>query len=506
MALTDLIERELVATLEGAEEPEAVLDRYRGSKGPLYAALARATVRAKAGLAELRDQFQQARAELRAVQARRQQAEEDATRCEARAAAAEQRLAAAEAALAQRQALLQRAEALHAAGFDEQALARLGEALAGAAQAEGRPTAEVVAAFLEAVADWRSLGELRSQVAAARRQAEEAEAQAKERVADARLTERAVRAARWLLERKVSTAAVEAWQAVAAKLGLADADLAVGLARALEELGSLEAARRARAEAVAKLQAEHRRLTAEVVALRGERDGLAAAIAAVREAGIAKVREVADAAAAEVRRAVAEFERIAAEAAELAEHVRLARALATRDPEAWRGVQPETWLGLLGHLLAWAEAHLADAVQVEPPEAVRTVLEEQVRFPYSKGPVRLTLAQLLGWLGSALRGPALGVLATVADGRVFSSSFGRTELACVHSGPFATAVKLPEGASVVRLEVRSLQGRPGSATTLRLVKAFGLDATYLPQVPLASSGSVVTLPGPGCSAVLWQAP
>jgi len=411
MALTDLIERELVATLEGAEEPEAVLDRYRGSKGPLYAALARATVRAKAGLAELRDQLQQARAELRAVQARRQQAEADARACEARAAKAEQWLAAAEAALAQRQALLQRAEALHAAGFDEQALARLGEALAGAAQAEGRPAAEVVAAFLEAAADWRSLGELRSQVAAARRQAEEAEAQAKTRVAEARLTERAVRAARWLLRRKVSTAAVEAWQAVAAKLGLADADLAVGLARALEELGSLEAARRARAEAVAKLQAEQRRLAAEVAPLREQRDGLAAAIRAAEEASIAKVREVADAAAAEVRRAAAEFRRVAAEAAELDQHVRLARALATQDPKAWRDVQPETWLGLLGHLLAWAEAHLADAVQVEPPEAVRAVLEEQARYPHLRGPIRLTLSQVVGWLGAALRKPVVGVLA-----------------------------------------------------------------------------------------------
>jgi predicted nucleic acid-binding Zn-ribbon protein len=413
LPLTDLIEQELLATLEGEGTPEAVLERYAGSKGPLYAALARATVRARSRLAELHAHVQEARTKLRQAEQMARDAQHRAAEAERRARAAEQRLATAEAALAQRQGLLQRAEALYAAGFDEQALAGLGEALAAAARAEGRPAAEIVAAFLQAAADWRTLAELRSQVAAARRQAEEAEAQAKARMVEARLTERAVRAARWLLRRKVPTAVVEAWQAVAAKLGLADADLATGLARALEEHGRLEAARRAWTEAVAKLRAEHRRLTAEVAALRAEREGLAAAIAAVREAGIAKVQEVADAATAEVRRAAAEFQRLAAEAVELGEYVALARALANRDPEAWRAVQPETWAGLLARLLDWAEARLVGAVEVEAPEPVKGLVEEQVRYPYTKGPMRLTVPQLVTWLLRGLRTPVLAVLPTV---------------------------------------------------------------------------------------------
>ena len=43
MPLTDIIEAELLGTVDGAEDPQAVLDRHAGSKGPLYAALARAT-------------------------------------------------------------------------------------------------------------------------------------------------------------------------------------------------------------------------------------------------------------------------------------------------------------------------------------------------------------------------------------------------------------------------------------------------------------------------------
>jgi hypothetical protein len=64
-----------------------------------------------------------------------------------------------------------------------------------------------------------------------------------------------------------------------------------------------------------------------------------------------------------------------------------------------------------GCLQLWAEAHLVAAAEVEPPEAVRAVLEEQVRYPYTKGPMRLTLVQLVGWLAAGLRSPVLGAVA-----------------------------------------------------------------------------------------------
>ena len=120
-----------------------------------------------------------------------------------------------------------------------------------------------------------------------------------------------------------------------AKLGLIDEALATGLARALEEHGPMEAVRKAWAAAVARLRAEHAKLTGEVAALRRERDGLTAAITAVQEAGIAEVREMADIAAAEVRRAAAQFERVATEAAELGQTVQFAQALRSSDPELW---------------------------------------------------------------------------------------------------------------------------------------------------------------------------
>lgn len=411
MPLTDLIEQELLATLDGEGDPHAVLDRHSGSKGPLYAALARATTAATGRFAEVRGKIREAQDRRREAEAGARESQKRAGQAERRASAAEKRLASADAALTERQALLDRADALHAAGFAADALARLGEALAAAAQAEGKPVADVVAGFLDAAADWRRLGELRAQVAAAEQRAEQAEAHAKARAAEAKLNEGAVRAGRWLAQRRIAGSTVEAWQAVAAKLGLADEALATGLGHALEEQGSLEAVRRAWAAAVAKLRAEHGKLTGEVAALLRERDGLTAAIAAVRDAGIAQLRETADTAAGEVRRAAAEFAGTQTRAAELDRHVRMAQALASGDRAMWQRVEPETWAGLLAHLLRWADARMVAAIEVEPPEAVRGRLEDQVRYSYAKGPLRLTLSQLVGRLAAGLQGapPLRGV-------------------------------------------------------------------------------------------------
>ena len=54
------------------------------------------------------------------------------------------------------------------------------------------------------------------------------------------------------------------------------------------------------------------KITAEVAALRRERDGPGADLDAVRDVGIARVQEAVEAATAEVRRAAAEFERLTA--------------------------------------------------------------------------------------------------------------------------------------------------------------------------------------------------
>ena len=120
-----------------------------GSKGPLYLALARATAQAAGRFAEIRTQLHDAQAHCRDADEHASQSEKRATQADRHALTAEKRLASAEAAVAERQALLGRADALCAAGFDDDARGRLGEVRADAAQAEGKPTANGVAGFLD---------------------------------------------------------------------------------------------------------------------------------------------------------------------------------------------------------------------------------------------------------------------------------------------------------------------------------------------------------------------
>ena len=136
MSITEAIEAELLQTLEGSGEPREVIARYSGSKGPLYSALARATVKAATELGGIRQQLAEARDGLA-------EAEREATAMELRgnkardaAAAAEARLRDLAEGVAHAEGVLQQAEALRAQGCDGETLAAIGRLIAAVADAE----------------------------------------------------------------------------------------------------------------------------------------------------------------------------------------------------------------------------------------------------------------------------------------------------------------------------------------------------------------------------------
>ena len=57
-------------------------------------------------------------------------------------------------------------------------------------------------------------------------------------------------------------------------------------------------------------------------------------------------------------------------------------------------MEPETWAAFLTPLVRRADDPVVATIEVAPPEAVLGRLEEQARYPDSKGPIRLTLSQL----------------------------------------------------------------------------------------------------------------
>lgn len=125
MALTDVITDELLKTLETDTDPQTVVARYAGSRGPLYGALARATRDATARYATLQQRVTRARTRVIASEHRAQEAEARAGRTEDAAQAAEHRLAVIQATLAQHQGTVQQVKALAAAGWATDALATL---------------------------------------------------------------------------------------------------------------------------------------------------------------------------------------------------------------------------------------------------------------------------------------------------------------------------------------------------------------------------------------------
>lgn len=411
MALTVLIAQELLATLDTETDPQAVLRRYAGSKGPLYAALARATAQATARFGALRARWLQTQAQV-------QEGEKAAAASEQRASQAARRLQAAERDLARVVAEVERQQPL----LD-----------AAVAQAESVPPAEAAARFIQAATDYAELARFRQQVDEAEKRAKEAVADAAERERNARVRAVAIAWAAWFVQRGVTENTVAAWEAVGQALGLTAENLAQGLNGALQQFGSLEAACRAKAQERDTLAVEVVKLTSGNKTLREEQARIRAALDAVTNDGGARIARLEKAATAAIEgartrtqgalaaldgRMTATLDRLAAlerEAAELQTLVGWARALASRTPDNWRHVEPDAWVALMWHLGRWVEAAGANP-DVPLPESLRKSVEDQAKYPALYGPVRVPLRALAAWLAKGLRDVPAEVVWALAAG------------------------------------------------------------------------------------------
>jgi len=413
LALTDLIEADLLATLDGSRDPQAVLDRYAGSKGPLYAALARATAKAT-------ERFRQARENLRTLEARRKAAaeraeaeEERANKAERRAVEAEKRLKQTTDALLGQQALLDQAQALRDAGFDDASLADLARIFANVSKVEGATPAEAVARFLKAASDFEGIAGFERRAREAEERAKKAEAAAAKRVKQAEVRDIAVDWAEWFVRRGITAEAVGAWKAAAEKLGLTAENLARGLADALKRFGSLEAACQAKARERDALIREVEQQQAAIAKLKAERDRISAALQAIAEEGatrvadaegraVASIEGVRDTTLAALRATMERYAELTKEAAALEPAVRFAQALANPHERLWLDVTPDQWAALLRHFGRYL-ASRGDP-EAPPPEHVSKLLKDRVNYPAVYGWPRL--GELVDWLILGLHRPA----------------------------------------------------------------------------------------------------
>jgi hypothetical protein len=419
--LTDLIEEELLAALEGKANPQEVLRRHSGSKGPLYTALARATAKAVARFLALRRQIEELRTKGEAAGRAAEEAEGRAGKAEARLKAAEGQLAQVAKAIGRQQALLDQAKELASAGFGQKALEKVRRLLVQAAAADGVSPAEAASRFLQAAEDYGRLIALQAQTEKAQQQAQAAEAAARERIARSKVQTQAVEGAEWFVKQQIPFSTVLAVRTVGMRLKLPPEKLAEGLAEALGEYGSLEAVLRAKAQERDELIREAEKLRTGNGALQKERRRIEAALQAVATGGRQRVEEARKAAEAAVRsvrreaeaslnaaagRALAAMERYEAaarQAAELEQDVGFARALRSRDEAAWRTVDAGSWAALMIHLLRWLEARGLDPT-VFLADKIPQALVDSFRLPTLYGDPRLSLRQLVVWVYAGLQG------------------------------------------------------------------------------------------------------
>ena len=154
--LTETIAEELLDSLDDPDGIERVMTQHRGSKGPLYGGLARATMWLHQLVQELNNRAGLLKADneilgrkVAALAQNRSMVEDEVAGLDARVCQASDRLKEVE-------QLVARAEELQALGFGQTELKTLSETLAGI----GSDPTNAVATFLAAVTEYQSLDAL----------------------------------------------------------------------------------------------------------------------------------------------------------------------------------------------------------------------------------------------------------------------------------------------------------------------------------------------------------
>ena len=269
------------------------------------------------------------------------------------------------------------------------------------ASATGNKSQDAVALFFTEVDRYKGIMSLElekkgAEVAAAKAKAEvetwRAEAKAAEARAHARRS--SIDLADKLLAQGIKEGDLPHWAGILASAGIPPE----ALAKALEQCASVETLVHSRRKRADELEGQVAELESQVKALTQERDGIQAAIQAVREGGLSEVRQLGDGVVAGLKdldERVQEFGRLREQLGNLGAEATLAHALRSCDPELWRPVSPETIMTLLGAALTWAQVRDFNP-SLQPPEQVRRA------SPFLNSWTTVTFSGLLQWAATGL--------------------------------------------------------------------------------------------------------
>lgn len=401
MALTAIIEEDLLAALENGTDPESVLHRYQASKGPLYAALARATATAHEQFDDIAQAIETATRERDALQSDVQALADHRAQLQADIMTATSQLASLQTQVDRHQASLNDLRRLGQQGFDPTTLnqfARLVQEMAATTQ---QTPGDTVRQFFTHVQDYAQLVQLHRQVAEAKQRTQAAIGTASQREQQAKVRTQAIQAAEWLVQHHLTSATVTAWQTIAERLQLSDEKLAQGLAATLQTYGTWQTTESALATKIATLGQTQSHLESAVQALRDERSTITQSLQAVEQEGCTRIQAMADHAQQAFQATVDHLAQLQAEAAALGTAVTWAQALQSDDPAVWQQVDPTAWLGLWAKFQQWV-ATQPETVAVPPPDLLGKRLHQHSRYASLYGPMQASLSELTEWLAIGL--------------------------------------------------------------------------------------------------------
>ncbi len=401
MALTAIIEEELLAALETGTDPEAVMHRYQASKGPLYAALARATATAREQFDEVRMELESATQELETLQSQAQTMTDHIAQLQADKAKVTAQKAALQHQIDQQQASLNTLHQLRQQGFDPTTLHQFTRLVQEMAVTTQQTPQDTVRQFLAHVQDYAQLVQLPRQVAEAEQRAQAAIDEASRREQQAKVRTQAIRAAEWMVQHHLTSATVTVWQTIADHLHLSSEALAQDLATALQTYGTCQARESALTTKIVTLRQTQSHLERAVQALQDARSTITQSLQAVEQEGCTRIQAMADHAQQAFQGTVDHLAHLQADAAALGTAVAWAQAIRSDDPTVWQQVDATAWLGFWAKFQHWLALHPAMET-VAPPERLGKRLEQHARSAALYGPIHVSLTELTEWLGIGL--------------------------------------------------------------------------------------------------------
>ena len=406
MTLTRTIFEELLDSVGEPGGLDEVLRKRSRSKGPLYAALSDATMELTHRLERLGDRVQAA--DARGTELDDEVAESEGYRdgLIEQIDALDIQVKDSESRLEDANGVLVKAEQLSSLGFGEMELVRLHETLAQFAAAAGALPEESIAQFFETVTRYESVVSFDLEVTRSQAVAAKAKAEADRWEAEARLTEANSKArisiiefAEHLMAQGIKFQDLPDWQKILDSAKTTPEELALSL----ERYGSVESLTKDREERSVELQTQVSKLEKQNTALTKERDGIHAALQALREESLKEVRAAGQQLGREIKKAGAkaheyieaialsgaQYGNLRDEAAVLREYVDVARNLRSDNVEDWQRLPRNIVQDLLMGILYWAQGEGRN-VETPAPAAIHA----RLMMPSF---ARLNLCEVLIW-------------------------------------------------------------------------------------------------------------